>query len=41
MLAIARSLGIPTAYVGTGEGHGDFVPFALDSFLDEFVGPTQ
>ncbi|MEI6389054.1 MAG: signal recognition particle-docking protein FtsY [Spirochaetota bacterium] len=41
VLAIARSLGIPTAYVGTGEGHGDFVPFALDSFLDEFVGPTQ
>jgi len=38
VLSIARNLGIPTAYVGTGEGYEDLHPFSLESFLDDFVG---
>ncbi|HUX40920.1 MAG TPA: signal recognition particle-docking protein FtsY [Rectinemataceae bacterium] len=41
VLAISKELGIPTAWVGTGEGHGDFKPFELESFLDDFIGKGQ
>lgn len=37
-LAIAKELGIPTAFVGTGEGVDDFSPFTLDAYLDEMTG---
>jgi fused signal recognition particle receptor len=39
-LALAKELGLPTAFVGTGEGYGDIAPFSLNSFLDEFIGPS-
>ncbi len=38
VLALAKELGIPTAFVGRGEGYGDFEVFKLDAFLDEFLG---
>jgi fused signal recognition particle receptor len=37
-LRLAKELGLPTAFVGTGEGYGDLAPFALDPFLDRFLG---
>jgi fused signal recognition particle receptor len=37
-LRLAKELGLPTAFVGTGEGYGDIAPFSLDSFLDKFLG---
>jgi fused signal recognition particle receptor len=37
-IRLAKELGLPTAFVGTGEGYGDLSPFALDSFLDDFLG---
>jgi fused signal recognition particle receptor len=32
-LAIEHALGIPIKYVGTGEGVGDFAPFAPESYI--------
>jgi fused signal recognition particle receptor len=37
-LRLAKELGLPTAFVGTGEGYGDIEAFALESFLDDFLG---
>ncbi len=37
-IRLAKELGLPTAFVGTGEGYGDISPFVLDTFLDEFIG---
>jgi fused signal recognition particle receptor len=37
-IRLAKELGLPTAFVGTGEGYGDLAPFVLDSFLDRFLG---
>jgi fused signal recognition particle receptor len=37
-IALAKELGLPTAFLGTGEGYGDIRPFELDSFLDDFLG---
>jgi fused signal recognition particle receptor len=37
-IRLAKELGLPTAFVGTGEGYADIAPFALDPFLDEFLG---
>ena len=37
-IALAKELGLPTAFVGTGESYGDIAPFSLDSFLDSFLG---
>jgi fused signal recognition particle receptor len=37
-IRLASELGIPTAFVGTGEGYADIAPFVLDSFLDDFLG---
>ena len=41
VLSIARNLGIPTAYIGTGEGYEDLRPFSLEAFLDDFVGTDR
>ena len=38
VLAIAKELGIPTAWIGTGERYEDLEPFDLDTFLDDFTG---
>ena len=38
VLAIAKGLGIPTAWVGTGERYEDLKPFVLETFLDDFIG---
>jgi len=38
VLAIARQLGIPTAWIGTGERYQDLRPFELADFLDDFIG---
>ncbi|PKL26688.1 MAG: signal recognition particle-docking protein FtsY [Spirochaetae bacterium HGW-Spirochaetae-3] len=37
-LAIARQLGIPTAFVCDGERYEDIGPFDPDRYLDEFLG---
>ncbi|MGO8692523.1 MAG: signal recognition particle-docking protein FtsY [Rectinemataceae bacterium] len=37
-IALSKELGLPTAFVGTGEGYGDIAPFSLDGFLDGFLG---
>jgi len=37
-IALAKEFGLPTAFLGTGEGYGDIEPFSLDRFLDSFVG---
>jgi fused signal recognition particle receptor len=37
-LRLAGELGIPTAFVGTGEGYADIAPFVLGDFLDDFLG---
>jgi fused signal recognition particle receptor len=37
-IALAKELGLPTAFVGTGESYGDIAPFSLDVFLDSFLG---
>lgn len=38
VLSIAYERGLPTAFLGTGEGYGDLRPFVLDSYLNEFLG---
>jgi fused signal recognition particle receptor len=38
VIALSKELGLPTAYLGTGEHYRDFRPFVLDEFLDEFLG---
>ena len=37
-LAVAQQLGIPTAFLCTGEGYGDIRAFDPDSYLDDFLG---
>lgn len=37
-LAIARELGIPTAFLCDGERYEDIRPFDADTYLDEFLG---
>jgi signal recognition particle GTPase len=37
-IALARELGLPTAFLGTGEQYRDFLPFSLSAFLDDFLG---
>lgn len=38
VLALAKELGIPTAFVGKGEGYDDLEAFDPDAFLDDFLG---
>jgi fused signal recognition particle receptor len=37
-IRLAKELGLPTAFIGTGEGYADIAPFNLNFFLDEFLG---
>jgi fused signal recognition particle receptor len=37
IVAIQQELGIPTRFVGTGEGIDDFKPFVADEFLDQLL----
>jgi fused signal recognition particle receptor len=34
VFAIARELGLPVRFVGTGERMGDLMPFDADAFVD-------
>jgi fused signal recognition particle receptor len=38
VFAIARELGLPVRFVGTGEGMGDLAPFDPDAFVSGLVG---
>jgi fused signal recognition particle receptor len=38
VLALARQLDLPTAFIGTGEAYEDLRPFETESFLDDFIG---
>lgn len=38
VLSVAYEQGLPTAYIGTGEGYGDIAPFFLEDFLNDFLG---
>lgn len=38
VLALAKELGLPTAFVGSGEDYDDLEPFSLERFLDRFLG---
>ncbi len=40
-LACGKELGIPVAFVGTGEGYGDFARFDAASYLSEFTGHAR
>ena len=40
VIAAASELGIPTAFIGSGEGYDDLEPFDPKAFLDDFVGTT-
>ena len=40
-IRLAKELGLPTAFVGTGEGYADSAPFKLDAFLDGFIGKAE
>jgi fused signal recognition particle receptor len=37
-IALAKEFGLPTAFVGTGEGYGDIAPFDLKHFIAELIG---
>jgi len=37
-LRLAKELGLPTSFVGTGEGYQDIAPFVLGPFLDQLLG---
>lgn len=38
VISLAYEQGIPTAFLGTGEGYGDIKPFHLAEFLDDLLG---
>ncbi len=40
-LRLAKELGLPTAFVGTGEGYQDIEAFKLDTFLEHFIGTAE
>lgn len=37
-VSAGKELGLPVAFVGTGEGYGDFAPFDKALYLGEFLG---
>jgi fused signal recognition particle receptor len=39
-IVLAKEFGLPTAFLGTGEGYADIEPFLLDRFLDSFIGAS-
>ncbi len=40
-IACGKELGIPVAFVGTGETYADFAPFSSESYLREFTGQAD
>ena len=38
LVSIGKELGIPTAFVCTGEAYGDIAPFDAQKYIDEFLG---
>lgn len=40
-VSAGKELGLPVAFVGTGEGYGDFAPFDKALYLDEFLGRSD
>jgi len=38
VFSLFKQLGLPTVFVGTGEGYSDFAEFNPAEFLDDFVG---
>lgn len=40
-IAAGKELGIPVAFVGTGETYADFAPFSSESYLREFTGQAE
>ena len=38
VFAVGKELGIPTAFVCTGEGYGDIAPFDAQKYVDAFLG---
>jgi fused signal recognition particle receptor len=40
-LSCGKELGLPVAFVGTGEKYADFMQFDRDSYLSEFVGVAR
>ncbi len=38
VISMAYERGIPTAFLGTGEGYGDIKPFRLGEYLDDLLG---
>ena len=41
VLAIARELGLPVRFVGTGEGMGDLSPFAPEEYVDALFSASR
>ncbi|MBN2653428.1 MAG: signal recognition particle-docking protein FtsY [Spirochaetales bacterium] len=37
-VSISKKLGIPVAYVGTGESYDSLIPFSKDDYIDEILG---
>ncbi|NCB01826.1 MAG: signal recognition particle-docking protein FtsY [Spirochaetia bacterium] len=40
LVQICDTLNLPIAFVGTGEGYGDFAEFSIDEFLNTLLGIT-
>jgi len=40
-VAVAEELGIPIAYVGTGEGPRDLRPFVPEEYADALLAPAE
>lgn len=40
-VSAGKELGLPVAFIGTGEGYGDFAPFRKEIYLSEFVGTVN
>jgi fused signal recognition particle receptor len=40
-VAVAEELGIPIAYVGTGEGPKDLRPFDPEEYADALLAPAE
>jgi len=38
IVAVSRQFGLPTLFLGTGEGYENFHPFDINAYLDDFVG---
>ena len=41
VVSIGRELNLPVVFVGTGEKYGDFAPFSVESWFDDFFGKVN